>query len=237
MDLDTLIQIGFWASTLGFVVASVVTALAWTNLSKSGLRTVLGYLFIGTASFLVITVFQSLGADFFGIMDTSMDFWWHIVFYLAMGSYFLGFRALTKLGGDMPPASAAPWGIFSVIVLVLVFVLPGMTDMWVQAYMSSPVADFGLHHFLAFAGAGLVASYLLTARKNLGMIGKAIANPMLIAILALGLQHFWELLVESWKVINITGEQGEGGEKVFLTIAAICVTVAALKLKALAKAG
>lgn len=236
MALQTLITIGFWVSTLGFLVASLVTGLAWTKVGKSALRTVLSYLFVGTAVFFAITVFQSFGADFFGIEATSMDFWWHLLFYLAMVSYYLGFSALSKLGGDKPPASATPWGIFSLLFVVLVFVLPRMTDTWVQSYMNSTLSSFGLHHFLAFAIGGLVATYLFSARKNLGQIGKAIANPMLIAILALSLQHVWELLNESWKVVMVTSEQGEGGEKIFLTIAAISVTFAALRLKSFAKA-
>ncbi|MDB5194861.1 MAG: hypothetical protein JWO84_45 [Parcubacteria group bacterium] len=235
MSLDTLIQIGFWVSTIGFLIATLVTGLAWTKVGKSALRTVLSYLFIGTGIFFVITVFQSLGMGFFHIEDTSMDFWWHFMFYLAMASYFLGFRALTELGSDTPPKGAGGWGIFALVFLVLVFVLPGMTDTYVQAYMNSMFSSLGLHHFLAFAAAGVVAAYLVTARKNLGQIGKAIANPMLIAILALGLQHFWELLNESWKVVMVTSQQGEGGEKIFLTIAAICVTMAALRLKSFAK--
>jgi hypothetical protein len=236
MDLETLIQIGFWVSTIGFAIATLITGLAWMKVGKSGLRTVLSFLFIGTGTFFVITIFQGLGASYFGIQDTSMDFWWHLMFYLAMISYFLGIRALTKLGGEKAPGGAGAWGIFSVIFLILMFVLPSMSDGFVQMYMNSPIADLGLHHFIAFAAAGLVAIYLFSARKNLGQIGKAIANPMLIAILALGLQHFWELLNESWKVVMVTSEQGEGGEKIFLTIAAIAVTLAALKLKSFAKA-
>lgn len=236
MNVDTLIMLGFYVSSIGFLVASLITALAMKKVGKSGLGTVLSYLFIGTGTFFVITVFQFLGSDFFGINADSMDFWWHIMFYLAMASYFLGFKALTKLGTEEKPKSTLGWGIFSLVVLVLVFVLPSMTDGLVQSYMTSPLANFGLHHFLAFAMAGAVAAYLFSAKKNLGMIGKAIANPMLIAVLAVGIQHFWELLNESWKIVMVTSEVGEGVEKIFLIIAAVCVTVAALRLKALAKA-
>ena len=236
MNLDSLISAGFWLSSLGFLIATLITALAMKKVGKSGLGTVLTFLFIGTGTFFVITVFQGLGAGFFGIADESMDFWWHIMFYLAMASYFLGFKALTKLGSDEKPAGTMGWGIFSLIVLVLVFILPMKTDGLVQAYMGSVLANLGLHHFLAFAIAAAVAAYLFSAKKNLGQIGKAIANPMLIAVLAVAVQHFWELLNESWKVVMVSGEVGEGVEKIFLIIAAACVTVAALRLKALAKA-
>ena len=236
MSLETIISVAFYASALGFLIASIVTGLAWSKVGKSALGTVLSYLFIGTSTFFIITVFQNLGAESFGIDDTSMDFWWHIMFYLAMVSYFLGFRALTKLGTKENVGSTLSWGIFSVVVLVLCFVLPGMTDSYVQMYMSSMIADLGLHHFLAFAIAGTVAGYLFNAKKNLGQIGQAIANPMLIAVSAFAIQHFWELLNESWKVVVVTSDVGEGGEKIFLIIAAVCVIIAATRLKALARA-
>lgn len=242
MNTETLISLGYWISTIGFLVASLVTLNAVRKSSQSGLRTVLVYLFIGTGTFFIITIFQKLGAGFFGIADESMDIWWHIMFYLAMFSFYLGFKALSSLGSS--DSAAAPvntnsgkaWGIFSLVVLVAVFLLPKMLDPWVIAYNSSKLGELGLHHFIAFVMAGVVGAYLFSAKIFLGQIGKAIANPMLIAIWALSLQHFWELLNESWKVINVTPEVGEGVEKIFLIIAAACITSAALRLKAFAKA-
>jgi hypothetical protein len=235
MTLESIIQLAFSLASLGFFLATVITGIAWTKVGKSALRTVLSYLFIGTGTFFVITIFQTLGTDYFGISDDSMDMWWHVMFYLAMGSYFLGIKALTKLGGDVPPKGAGVWGVFSVIVLAVVFVIPGAAEPAVLQYSSSPIAALGFHHFLSFAVAALVASYLLSARKNLGMIGKAIASPMLIAIIALCIQHFWELLFESWKVVQVTTEVGEGIEKIFLITAAVCMMLAATRLTAFAK--
>lgn len=237
MTLDSLISLAFYASALGFLVATVITALAAKKVGKSGLGTVLSYLLIGTGIFFVITVFQTLGGGFFRISNESMDIWWHLMFYLAMLSYFFGFKALTRLGADETKKSGMKiWAAFCVIALILIFKIPNAVDGIVMSYNTSVFSSFGLHHFLAFGIAALVAGYLFSAKKNLGQIGKAIANPMLIAVLAFAVQHFWELLNESWKVITVTPEVGEGVEKIFLVIAAICVTVAALRLKRLAKA-
>ncbi len=163
------------------------------------------------------------------------------MFYLAMISYYFGFKALAGLGtsevGDPAKAAAKEnlWGAFVVISLLIIFMIPGSVDNYVQMYTSSPLASLGLHHFIAFALAGTVGAYLLSAKKNLGQIGRAIANPMIIAIWALALQHFWELLGESWKVIQIDPEMGEIVERFILIIAAVLITYAALRLKALAK--
>ena len=58
MNLDLLITLGYYVSSLGFLVASYVTFDAMRKAGKSGLKTVLTYLFIGTVTFFVITVFQ-----------------------------------------------------------------------------------------------------------------------------------------------------------------------------------
>lgn len=241
MNIETLITLGYWISTIGFLVASLVTWNAMRKAGQSGLKTVLTYLFIGTGTFFVITIFQKLGADFFGIADESMDIWWHIMFYLAMFSYYFGFKALSALGSSdsantpVNTTAGKTWGIFSALLLVVIFFIPGPAESLVASYTSSRLAELGLHHFLAFVMAGVVGAYLFSAKIFLGQIGKAIANPMLIAVWALCLQHFWELLTESWKVLTVTGENIEGVEKIFLTISAVCVIFAALRLQAFTK--
>ncbi len=241
MSIDTLITIGFWLSAIGFLAASYITFNAMRKTGQSGMKPVLTYLFIGTLTFFIITIFQNLGAGFFGIADESMDIWWHVMFYLAMFSFYFGFKALSALGSSDSATTAVntnsgkTWGIFAGLVLVTVFIIPGVAEPLVNSYTSSKLAELGLHHFIAFIMAGVVGAYLFSAKIFLGQIGKAIANPMLIAIWALSLQHFWELLVESWKVILVTGETGEGVEKIFLIIAAACICSAALRLQAFTK--
>ena len=242
MNLETLITLGYYVSSLGFLIATIIAVLAASKFGRSSLGSVFSYLSIGTGIFFVVTIFQKLGADFFMIADESVDIWWHLMFYLALLSYFLGFKALVGLGSSESESQGGTigaekkWGIFSLIVLVIIFIIPSTAEPVVNAYVASPLAGLGLHHFLAFILAGVVGSYLFSTKKNLGQIGRAIANPMIIAIWALSIQHFWELLAESWKVIDITSDNIEGVEKIFLTISAICVTYAALRLKAFAKA-
>ena len=241
MNIETLITLGYWISSIGFLVASLVTFDAMRKSSASGLKTVLSYLFIGTGTFFIITIFQKLGGDFFGIGDESMDVWWHIMFYLAMASFYLGFKALAALGTSENTNVAAntvaskTWGIFCLLVLLVVFIIPSRADSLVMTYLGSRLGELGAHHFLSFVSAGVVGAYLLSAKIFLGQVGKAIASPMIIAIWALSIQHFWELLTESWKVIALTSDKIEGVEKLFLTIAAVSVIYAATRLKALTK--
>ena len=239
--METLITLGYYVSSIGFLVATLVTFNAVRKSGESGLKTVLIYLFIGTGIFFVITIFQKLGADFFGIPDESVDIWWHLMFYLAMISYYFGFKALAGLGrSDSAPApvntnAGMVWGIFSLLLLVVIFIIPSRAESLVNAYVMSRFAELGAHHFLAFIMAGVVGAYLLSAKIFLGQIGRAIASPMIVAIWALSIQHFWEMLTESWKVIEITSDKIEGVEKIFLTISAISVIYAASRLKAFTK--
>lgn len=240
--METAITLGYYISTLGFILATIFTGLAIRKYGTSALASVLTYFFIGTGIFLVITVFQKLGADFWGISDESMDIWWHLMFFLSMLSYYFGLRTLVGLGsadssvGQKPSiATEKIWGFFCAAALIVIFVIPPMAEPFVLAYAGSNLAALGLHHFLAFLSAAVVGSYLLSAKKNLGQIGRAIAGPMIIALSALSFQHFWELLFESWKTVQVTTEVGEGGERIFLIVASACITYTAWRLKSFAE--
>lgn len=242
MTIETLISLGYYVSTIGFLIATVVTFNTARTCSQSGLKTVLNYLFIGTGTFFVITIFQKLAvANVFGISAESTDIWWHIMFYMAMISLYAGFRALARLGSSDQASSASTdsgmvWGSITLIVLVTAFVFASSSESIMQAYSSSRLGELGAHHFIAFVLAGVVGAYLFSASLFLGQIGRAIASPMIIAIWAFAGQHLWELLYESLKVITVTSTTGEGVEKIFLIIAAVCITIASLRLKSLSKA-
>ena len=241
--METLISLGYWVSSLGFLIATYVTFNAFRKAPRSGLKTVLSYLFIGTGAFFIITVFQKLVvAGFYNIADDSQDIWWHLMFYIAMISYYLGFRTLARLGAtettntEVSTAKSSLWGYFSLFLLVLIFFLPNASDSVVTMYTSSRLAGFGLHHFIAFILAGVIGAYLFMAKLLFGQIGKAVAGPMIIALWAFALQHAWELLFESWKMVIVTTEVGEGVERIFLIIASVSIVYAALRLQSFTRA-
>lgn len=237
MDITQLAEIASYATSVFFFVSAGIILSAKQKLGQSALGTVFSYLFIGTGVFFVVTFFLRLGPDFFGVADSSLDIWWHLMFYMAMISYYFGFKALAGLGmGEVtdPMESqkkARNWGIFVLLALVVIFIIPKYADDVTSMYTASPLASFGLHHFIAFVLAGTVGWYLLSAKRNLGQIGHAIATPMIFAIWALALQHLWELFNESWKVIHVVGNMGEIVERFILIVASVFITYAALRLK------
>lgn len=239
----TIVASGFWLAFLGFYFAAVITFFAARKFGKSTLGTIFSYFFMGAGTFFAITLFQTLGGDFFGISDSSMDVWWHIMFYMAFASYFYGLKLLVGLGSadqssdqSMRIGAEKIWSIVTVAVFLIIFIFAKALDPLVNVYTSSILYSAGLHHFLAFIIAGFVASYLLGVKKNFGQIGRAIANPMILSVGVLALQHFWELLNESWQVIIVTSAVGESVEKIFLTIAAIGIGYASWRLNSFARA-
>ena len=106
MNLELLITIGYALSVLGFLGASFFTLDAMRKASASGLKTVLTYLFVGMATFFFISIFQSYAEALYGIDSMSIDVWWHVMFYLAMFSFYLAFKSLTGLATSEADATA-----------------------------------------------------------------------------------------------------------------------------------
>lgn len=246
MDMTSLDGITTFAgevSFAAFILATVLLFLVVSKLGKSAMQTIVMYLGIATGIFVAISAFLTLGADFFHISDGSIDVWWHILFYMAFAFYFVALRMLVGLGSSEMAADQAKemnqarlWGFIALCGVVLTFLLPSWSENIVMMYTNSPLDSFGLHHFIAFVFAGGVAVYLWTARESLGQIGRTIANPIIVAVVALALQHVWELLNESWKVVQVNETIGEGVEKVFLLVASGALIYGGWQLWQFAKA-
>jgi hypothetical protein len=245
MDMTSLDGITTFAgevSFAAFILATVLLFVVVSKLGKSAMQTIVMYLGIATGIFVAISAFLTLGANFFHIADTSIDVWWHILFYMSFAFYFVALRMLVGLGsvevgGDQEKDmnQARLWGFIALCGVVLVFLLPSWSENIVSVYTNSPLDSWGVHHFVAFIFAGGVAWYLWSAREKLGQIGRIIANPIIVAVIALALQHVWELLHESWKLIQTSGTVGEGVEKIFLIVAALSLIYGGWKLLQFAK--
>ncbi len=232
--LEPAVTAGYWLATVGFFLATVVTFLAVRKYGKSTLGSIFSFLLIGTGIMFGITVYQLLGVDFFGVPDESITIWWHLLFYVAFFFYYYALKSLVGLttqGKTVPASAVKTWGLVAIVILAIVFIVPKMAEPLLQDYENSVLFSMGLHHFIAFALAGIVGGYLIVAKKRIGQIGQSIATPMIVALWSLSFLHLWELLNESWRIIVVSGEVGEGLEKVFLIIAAVSIGYAAWRLK------
>lgn len=235
MNFETIAAIAEYVSLFALLIGTVIMFTAVRKLGESTIRAVITYLFLGTLTLTFVSLYLNMGPDSHGISEDSFDVWWHVLFYPAFIFYFLGIRLLAKLGSGVAgletKVSKGKW-IAAIAVIALVFVVPSALETVLPSYTGSALNTvFGLHHFLAFVLAGLVASYLIAMKGRLGQIGQAIATPLTIAVAAFSVQHFWELLTESWKVIDITTETIEGVEQIFLIVAGLGIIWSAMKLK------
>lgn len=241
--MEQLFTIAGYLSLLGFILATALLFVVASRFKQSAMYPVFLFFAIGTAIIVAQSAFITLGPDFFGIAEGSLDVWWHFLFWMAFSFHFVGLRWLVALGAseteanpEIRAALARTWGFVGFCATVAVFVLPYWSERVMGLYTSSVLDTIGLHHFIAFALAGWVAVYLFNARANLGQVGTLIANPVLLAVSALSLQHFWELLTESWAVISVSTDVIEGVETIFLIAAALSLIWGAWRLIAFKRA-
>lgn len=242
MDLaGALFEFIHYLSVLGFFISAVLFGVAVQGLTRTAFASVFINIFLGTLVLFLIPVYLMLGPAFFSVSEESFHVWWHILFYLAFALYFIGLRHMvsigdsdTKLYYEVPNPGGASSVVATIVLLLVAFALPRFLEGALQFYNTSVLASFGLHHFISFALAGIVAAYLIFARQRFGVIGNAIAGPMTIAVSLFSIQHLWELLTESWKIIDLSSLYIERVEMAFLFTAAIALLVAAWRLKTFA---
>jgi hypothetical protein len=241
-SLELIIKIAEAVSFLGFLFATVVFGQTVKKFGKSTLGSIFFYLTIGTGIFVFISLFLKLGSEYFMVPETSFEIMWHLMFYVSFLMYYLGLRSLVGLGNadqsssqNVTDAGGRKWGVAAMALIAIIFFLPRLVSSIVGGYATSSLSSFGVHHFLAFILAGFVASYLISAKKKLGQIGLSIAGPLVVGVVALSIQHLWELFTESWKVIAVSGVIVETGEKILLVIAGVAISYGAIRLKAFTK--
>jgi len=129
------------------------------------MQTIVMYLGIATGIFVAISAFLTLGASFFQIEDSSVDVWWHILFYMSFTFYFVALRMLVGLGsfrsGSRPGKRYEPrrdFGAFIALCGVVLVFLTSVVDREHRKRLYELSLDsWGLHHFIAFIFAGGVA--------------------------------------------------------------------------------
>lgn len=195
-----------------------------------------GYFTIGTIFLIEMRLFIHLvELNILSVANGALHFWWHVMFYLAMLSFFFGLKGLVDLADgkeDKIAKKVSKWRLTLVIsTLVIIFVSITTGNSLASFYDGPLFQNSGLHHFIAFAIASLVVYYLIQSKKKIGMIGAGIATPFIISISFWGLQHFWELLTESWKILQIDEEIIEHVEQYLVIIAVLALIYSFVQLK------
>jgi hypothetical protein len=219
------------------VVAIILIAYITWKFGKSAFGYLFGYFMFGAVLLGATRLFIYLVDNgSVAISEGSLEFWWHLIFYMSMLMFFMGCRGLVNLAKGVTVheslRKAMNWGLLCVVFVGLIFFLAGSVDQTLsQVYVGSPLDSFGLHHFIAVISAGLVSYYLYSVRSRIGMIGSGIAIPMIGSMALLSLQHLWELIAESWKLVELTSGAIEQGEQFLVLPALILLIVAFMRLK------
>ena len=220
--LEYVILVGLFVGIL--IIRQIVNKFGASIMGK-----LFKYFLIGTILLFAMRLFVHLvDVGTLQIADGSREFWWHIIFYLALISFYFGLKGLVNLAEGKENKIAenvGKWSVFSLIAAIVIFILASTTGSSLAGFYENPIfSSFGLHHFIAFGLACLIVYYLLQTKEKIGMIGAGIARPFMLSLLFWGLQHLWELLGESWKIVQVTDFQIERVEQ-YLVIPAVCILI------------
>ena len=216
-------------------IAIAILALIIKQFGSSAISFVFGYFMIGTALVALARLFILLSS--FGVLDISsetLNLGWHLLFFLSMITFFIAGKNFSKLGSDTETtegsASVIGWGLACGIFTLLVFVLaPSIDEPFTTRFAGSIADTSGLMHLIAFI-LGSVAAFYLFYRSKMGKITALLATPYLISLGLFGLNHAWELMFESWHIVNVTDSTGERIEQFFVLPAFMLMTYAYIRL-------
>ncbi|HET7099056.1 MAG TPA: hypothetical protein VFI61_02390 [Patescibacteria group bacterium] len=141
---------------------------------------------------------------------------WHLMFYLAIAVLIFVNRQLLVLvdpNAKKSQISPATLGILSVVIMAGLFLIAQPFNESIASRIEGTIWDMiGGFHLIAFVFAGVVWSSLVSIKNKYASSIGPMVTPLLISVGTLSVIHLWELLNESWKVINV-GEFGETFEK------------------------
>lgn len=242
-QLATLNTIQHGLDILNMIVAAVAVTILLMVISQYGaseISVIFRYFVVGTLALAGCRLFILLGnAGILKIGNDTIDLGWHILFYLAMITFFIAGKNMIRLSNDeQKPGSskrALIWEIISALIVLAVFFGATTIDAPYTAMFDGTWAQsFGLIHFIAFVLGGLAAFYLFY-RAKLGNITTLLAVPFLITFGLFAGNHLWELLHESWKIIPTPDGVGELVEQLFVVPAFFLITYSYLRLWKLIK--
>lgn len=189
-----------------------------------------GTLFLGLSQlFIALT---DLG--FYSFENVTFHIWWHLLFYLSLASFFWAGYRMKKLSkemrfGNFEKQDKIVFGFLTAVGFLVFFVSAPLEKTLAASLTGSFVDKFGLHHFLAFFFALMTAVYINFIKKSWGNVLSVTVNPILLFLLFMGGQHFWELVTESLKIISLPESAIEQVELLFVIPAYLFLNFAFLK--------
>lgn len=190
------------------IITAFLLCLQLIRVIAKGVMNVIFWSFaIGISLFGASRLFLLLAdSGIYQLHDVTLHIWWHIIFYLGILSFIWGGVRLTEIAKSQTPVGFSQkdkiiFGVFLLITAgIFVIAMPLETTL-TPLLVDSPIDKLGMHHALAVILGLVSAFYLFTLKSTWGKLLTAGIMPIIAFLALIGLQHLWEFLAESLKVI------------------------------------
>lgn len=183
------------------------------------------YILVGMA-FLALARIYIIFYNFhiYDLEETTLQFGWHVIFYTGMISFLLSINNLDRRSdNELQGFKNVDFLIISLLILStgFAFVLTIVQNKTFAKNFDNSIFDTsGFVHFIAFILSGYLALKLLKIRAtssddDLGKLIVSFIPSFLIFLSLMSLNHFWELVTESWGLLNLNQNIVETVEQVF----------------------
>lgn len=165
----------------------------------------------------------------------TIHIWWHIIFYLGVLSFIWGGVRLTEIAKSQTPVGFSQkdkilFAIFLLITAGIFLIATPLETMLMPLLVGSPIETLGLHHFVAVILGLVAAFYLFTLKSTWGKLLTVGIMPIIAFLALIGLQHLWEFLTESLKVIVLPDATIEFIEQLIVIPALLFFNFALLRI-------
>ncbi len=233
--------------TIAFLATMLFIGVA-RRLGSSREGVGVGYIACGIALLGMTRVFYIVAdRGVISVHDDTLEFWWHIIFFLSMAVCVCGGKVLGLVEGEGDRLgslrSLKQWSVISALVTAAVFLTAEPLDKSFVAGFDGTFWDiFGVQHFAAFVAAALVLLYIVGSvgiheSTSDARIINRLKFPLMMTVGLFALDHFWELLTESWEIFAFEETLIERVEQMIVLPAFFAMLYAGWKLWALRSEG
>ncbi len=230
--LESLEIVTYLATLIAFCLSTyVVVSFGKGMLNVLFLSFTFSIFFIGM--YLLHGYLSDVGV--YNLSEESHGLWVHLIVYLSMLSLIWGGYRIKSIVSSGAIEEGVGWkdARFYAVLLIALAAIFVYTPILEGALSVSPLLasleSWGFSHFTVFILGGISFWYLKYVRGSWGLIAKSISLVMGFLLL-IGVQHLWENLTESWKVVSLSHSAIESVESIVLSLALVLFMLSQWKL-------
>ena len=165
---------------------------------------------------------------------------WHLIYFLAMFACIIGGMILsseeTEISLFSSPRTLKVWSVSAAVLTAAVFLTAEWADEpFLEIFQETIWDTFGAQHFVAFVVGALALLHIVVSIEGRTMadstnIVAQLKMPLMATYGLFSLDHFWELLTESWEIFIISEALIERVEQIIVLPAFIVLAYVGWKL-------